>query len=184
MIKTGMYGRGMRDHEKIHMREKITTDEEAKATLFYHCDKCGKKYGSRQCLRQHMKNVHELVPATCTICGVTFENPNKMQYHKRKEHNFLQCEHCEYSCANNSGLQQHMAKHFDPKFKCSYCGKMVKSKKSLEAHEREHTGERPFECKTCAKGFKSSSALKIHTKHVHKILTPGMKPIVPRVRNK
>ena len=131
-----------------------------------------------------MKNVHDLVPAVCPDCGITFENLNRMQYHRRKEHNSLHCEHCDYSCTNKHSLHLHSAKHFAPKFKCSYCEKMLKSKKSLLAHERDHTGERPFECKTCGKGFKSRSVLITHTKHVHKILTPGMKPIVPRVRNK
>ena len=174
----------MKSHEKIHMREKGMTEDEAQTTLFYHCDKCGKKVVSRNSLRLHMKNVHEVVPATCPICGITFESSNRMQYHKKKEHNSLHCEHCDYTCEAKGKLKMHMAKHFAPKFKCNYCEKMLKSKTSLEAHEREHTGERPFQCKTCGKGFKSDSALRTHTKHVHKILTPGMKPIVPRVRNK
>ena len=58
-----------------------------------------------------------------------------------------------------------------PKFKCSYCEKMLKSKRVLDAHERDHTGEIPFECNDCGKGFKSNSVLITHRKHVHKILT-------------
>ena len=77
-----------------------------------------------------------------------------------------------------------MRKHSDPEFRCGYCEKMLKSRETLEVHEREHTGERPFECEACGKVFKSKTVLATHRKHVHKILTPGMKPIEKRVRRK
>ena len=39
-----------------------------------------------------------------------------------------------------------MAKHLDPKFKCSSCEKMLKSKRALDAHERDHTQGRYLFC--------------------------------------
>ena len=39
----------------------------------------------------------------------------------------------------------HMETHEEPKFKCSFCGKKLKTAENLEYHEREHRGEKPFQ---------------------------------------
>ena len=148
----------------------------------YFCHKCGKNFYRKQSLKIHVKNVHSQVSVTCQICSKQFSNEAAMYKHKREHGPKLQCEYCEYQTANRYHLDRHKEKHFDPKYKCSQCGKMLKSEESLLAHERDHTGERPFVCKVCGKGFKQRSVLGNHTKHVHKILTPRMKPIVKRTR--
>ena len=170
------------EHMKFHMRQQGLSDEEANTTLYYYCDKCGKKCTSKEKLRTHQKNMHSEGQVPCPICGKEFAYNDLMKRHKRKEHHPFKCKHCAYTTPDNHYLKKHMRKHFDPTFKCGYCEKMLKSEKSLEAHEREHTGERPFRCPVCEKGFTAVSALTTHKKHVHKILTPGMKPIVKRVR--
>ena len=170
----------MKDHKKVHLREQGVIENES--TLY--CDICGKKASTAHNLATHKKNIHNPVPRPCSACGLVFPNYPKLRKHYDNEHNPKQCEHCDYKTGSNAQLKLHMAKHFDPKFKCSYCEKMYKSQKSLEAHERDHTGERPFECPACGKGFKSNSVLITHKKHVHKILTPGMTPIEKRARKK
>ena len=81
-------------------------------------------------------------------------------------------------------MRNHEKKHREPQFKCGFCEKMLKSRTALLAHEREHTGERPFVCAVCGNGYKADAVLRTHMKHVHKILGPGMKPIEKRVRKK
>ena len=45
---------------------------------------------------------------------------------------------------------------------CKVCNKAFTYKSQLVAHERKHTGKRPFSCKVCNKAFTSKAYLVIH----------------------
>ena len=77
-----------------------------------------------------------------------------------------------------------MEKHSASTLQCGYCVKLLKNKWTLEIHEREHTGERPYKCEVCQKGFKSSSILFTHKKGVHKIVGPKAKSIEVKKRSR
>ena len=85
----------------------------------------------------------------------------------------MQCEECGKCCVNSSALKVHMLMHDDPQYKCGYCEKRLKNKTSLAAHERQHTGEKPYPCSICAAGFASNSGLGQHMRGVHKIAARG-----------
>ena len=137
-------------HLKVHMRNAITEEEAAEKGLYVYCDRCPKKFTAPTQLRFHVDTVHEgkIIPATCSVCGITFSNKNKLRKHNIINHSTddkYQCTYCGKRSETITSLRAHMSTHEEPKFKCSYCGKMLRYKGSLEAHEREHRGERPFE---------------------------------------
>ena len=149
------------------------------------CHVCGKMFKCRNYLQQHIRNVHDgrsKMPHTCSVCKKIFPTRDRMLYHKAKDHTdatgpFL-CAQCGYTGDSLRNLKRHYKVHEEAKFKCSFCEMTLKSRSSLAAHEREHTGERPFKCDVCRNGYKSKSALAFHRRCVHTILAPGQAPYV------
>ncbi|XP_028400951.1 zinc finger protein 155-like isoform X2 [Dendronephthya gigantea] len=60
------------------------------------------------------------------------------------------------------------------RFYCRFCNKPYHWRSHWKAHERIHTGERPFQCEICGKCFTRSDGLQCH-KHTHLSKKDSMK---------
>ena len=158
-------GRNYWKHLQTHSKNKL-------------CAKCPKKFSNNWNLASHIRQVHEGVYRyirACSICGEGFKNSIGLKRHLYRKHGEGDpklCPQCGYSGPTARDMKEHMLCHKDPSHKCNHCGKMCRTKHSLEEHERLHTGERPYTCSICGSGFPSSGGLGQHKRGVHKIAGP------------
>ena len=110
---------------------------EAKHAGSFPCTTCGKKCHSKDLLRRHIGDTHEVIP--CKICGEMIPK-SRMAMHCHMKHT-----------AND-----------DKKFKCKFCGKGFVSNRKLKDHMNTHTGEKPYLCKWCGHASADKSN---HRKH-------------------
>ncbi|XP_077564447.1 uncharacterized protein LOC144179897 [Haemaphysalis longicornis] len=98
-------------------------------------------------------------------CSVSFPSVDgcSRQHRPQPSRGLLHCRQCSFTTVYPSKLKAHQRIHTGERpFQCSHCDKAFAEKRTLVAHLRIHTGERPFQCFHCGKAFAERSTLVTH----------------------
>lgn len=151
------------------------------------CTKCSKVFRKDHLMRQHFK--HCTGPRTpsstnvsnaplngayqCEKCLKMFETPGVLRKHIRVSHIVYPCELCEdVGCDSKTELMDHIreAHNGHPDLTCDVpnCLKMLRCKKDLNKHKKEHRqGYPPPTCEFCGELLTNRLKLRMHLKTFH-----------------
>jgi hypothetical protein len=138
------------------------------------CLPCGKTFQQKRLLAVHIAKVHGIrsrnFPCTEPDCDSSFYSTNLLQKHIDCVHRKLRpfpCLMCDWSFQSECHLKRHAVIHCEEKFECRVdtdCEYKFNCESSRDAHERLHTGEKPYVCDTigCTGRFRTSQQLRMH----------------------
>jgi len=146
-------------HKKLHVDEKLPRS--------HHCD-CGRSFTCEVALRIHREKVHEPTPGSkylcCSWCKIIFKNIQDKKSHVCNSRKTFSCDKCDKTYMTPRGLAIHKRSKHENRldYQCSYCAKRFIAKTTLELHEMNHTGVKPFPCTLCPFRFKNKPELRQH----------------------
>ena len=133
---------------------------------------CGKVFKNKSILNDHVKRKHvggNTRQYLCEKCDYATKWRASFQRHQSKHiGNQKQCHHCEYSCADNYGLNLHFErKHSDIEYKCDQCDVSTRTRRMMKFHVgKVHDGVRYY-CELCSHQATTAYNLKTHTQRTH-----------------
>ena len=131
------------------------------------CELCGKSFSSRSNLTKHML-LHGEKKYACPHCEKKFHLDVYLKEHVTCVHYNIfkyQCNTCGRMMKSKTGLIAH-ERIFHSKegetFSCPKCHKVFNQKGNMKAHMYSHTTERKFACDICVRAFKYPDQLSRH----------------------
>ncbi|XP_036716627.1 zinc finger protein 408 [Balaenoptera musculus] len=130
------------------------------------CPVCGRPLANQGSLRNHMRLHTGEKPFLCPHCGRAFRQRGSLRGHLRLHtgERPYRCPHCADAFPQLPELRRHLISHTGEAHLCPVCGKALRDPHTLRAHERLHSGERPFPCPQCGRAYTLATKLRRHLK--------------------
>ncbi|MED6291997.1 hypothetical protein CHARACLAT_029230 [Characodon lateralis] len=145
------------------------------------CEVCGKAFYHTSHLTRHKLVHQEVRPYSCSTCGKGFTQAANLRSHQATHTRERQlCFVCgkNFRCLRNHIISKHSHElpasalpAADAIINCEMCGKKFPNPSQYKAHQRSHTGEKPFHCDVCGKSYRLKELLRDH-RYTH----TGQKP--------
>ncbi|XP_066556747.1 zinc finger protein 408 [Amia ocellicauda] len=152
----------LRIHKDIHRMKELNV----KASKACRCTVCNKELANSGSLKNHMRLHTGERPFPCPHCGKTFRQRGNLLGHLRIHtgEKPYKCDYCEQYFSQIPELRRHLISHTGEGYLCPICGKALRDPHTLRAHERLHSGERPYKCDQCGKAYTLATKLRRHQK--------------------
>ena len=132
---------------------------EMKEKRYFTCRNCGQKFDREWNLKRHQLTHDEGVRYPCQMCESTFARMDNLEKHAREAHGAA-------SSLDDEAPEPTHIQDNESVWRCSYCGKVLKSKKLLMRHENIHAGVK-FTCSLCPWSTNRKDNLATHMKKKH-----------------
>lgn len=136
---------------------------------------CESQFKSKSALTKHALRSHlDDQNVLCGVCGQHLDTPAELKPHLEAHVKRHQCEQCGRHFLSSNSFQKHRATcHTGQReypeivslqefFQCESCLLSFRFKSELEAHSRQHMGEKPFCCAICGEQFITFSMFCTH----------------------